>query len=137
MARNLKGETMNDSIFKMDESKDPEAEKVAGIYTMIGKHEWLDEDGFPRLPEEKEDDPHAYAKSVTFGNDTHYMAKRGKHGKLFNPFGMYTEGTAANRSRHMGRPEWNFQKMNEKAFNFYINFLKTKNTAWLHNAERE
>jgi len=134
---------MAEGIFKMDDSKKEMSEETFNVYTMVGKHEWLDEEGFPRLSTEREHDVDAYAKSVTYqkadntGDKTHYLAKRGRHGKLYNPFGMYTEGTAGHERRHTGRPEWTFQRINERTFNFYINFLRTKNPAWLHNAERE
>jgi len=50
---------------------------------------------------------------------------------------MYSEGMAKKQLRHAGRPEWEFKETNEQVFTKYIKFLKTKNTAWLNNAERE
>jgi hypothetical protein len=50
---------------------------------------------------------------------------------------MYSEGTAKKQMRHAGKPEWEFKETNEVVFNKYINFLRTKNIAWLNNAERE
>ena len=79
----------------------------------------------------------AYAKSVTGNTKTRFFVKRGRHGKLYNPIGIYSEGTANRQLRHTGRFEWEFKESTEKVFNFYIKFLKTKNSAWLNNAERE
>jgi hypothetical protein len=35
------------------------------------------------------------------------------------------------------RASGKFKDVNYKTFDLYVNFLKTKNVAWLHNAERE
>ena len=104
------------------------------LYTIFGKHEWLDDEGFPRMNKETHD---AHAKSIVGGSKTRFFIKRGRYGKLYNPIGMYSEGTEKKQLRHAGRPEWEFREETEKVFNFYIQFLKTKNSAWLSNAERE
>ena len=109
-------------------------EQEAFFYTIFGKHDWLDDEGFPRINEET---PDAYAKSISGNSETKFFVKRGRYGKLYNPIGLYSEGTANKQLRHAGKPEWEFKKETEKVFNFYINFLKTKNSAWLNNAERE
>ena len=79
----------------------------------------------------------AYAMKITVGARTKYYAKRGKHGRLYNPIGMFSEGMARKRLGHAGRLEWKFIEIGEKAFRFYRDFLRTKNIAYLHNAERE
>jgi hypothetical protein len=104
------------------------------LYTIFGKHDWLDEEGFPRLQSESSD---AYAKLIAGGKKNKFFVKRGSHGRLYNPIGLYTEGTANSQLRHAGKPAWEFREATEKTFNFYIQFLKTKNSAWLSNAERE
>ena len=109
-------------------------EQKTFFYTIFGKHDWLDDEGFPRVNEEA---PDAYAKSISGNFETKFFVKRGRYGKLYNPIGLYSEGTANKQLRHAGKPEWEFKKETEKVFNFYINFLKTKNSAWLNNAERE
>ena len=104
------------------------------FYTMFGKHEWVDDGGFPRMDSENVD---TFAKSITDEDKNKFFAKRGRYGKLFNPIGIYSEGTAGKQMRHAGRHEWQFKEVSKKTFDFYIRFLKTKNSAWLHNAERE
>ena len=37
----------------------------------------------------------------------------------------------------IGKNEYNFSKVNQRVFDMYLNFLRTKNIAWLNNAERE
>lgn len=104
------------------------------FYTIFGKHDWLDDEGFPRVNKEA---PDAYAKSISGNTKTKFFVKRGRYGKLYNPIGLYSEGTANKQLRHAGKPEWEFREETEKVFDFYIRFLKTKNSAWLNNAERE
>lgn len=74
---------------------------------------------------------------ITIGQRTKYYAKRGKHGRLYNPIGMFSEGMVQKRLGHAGKLEWRFVEIGERAFQFYRDFLRTKNIAYLHNAERE
>jgi len=129
------------STFKIHKEKDVQKSNEEELqsqdtllYTIFGKHDWLDEEGFPRINQEV---PDAYAKSIVGNSKTKFFVKRGRYGKLYNPIGLYSEGTANKQLRHAGRPEWEFRQETEEVFNFYIKFLKTKNSAWLHNAERE
>ena len=55
----------------------------------------------------------------------------------YNPVGMFSEGMASKRLGHAGKLEWRFTEVSERVFGFYIDFLRTKNIAYLHNAERE
>jgi hypothetical protein len=50
---------------------------------------------------------------------------------------MYSEGQNNKFLSKIGREEWQFKEVNEKIFDLYLNFLSTKNIAWLNNAERE
>tara|TARA_R100000742_G_C4272668_1_gene91949 strand:+ start:110 stop:490 length:381 start_codon:yes stop_codon:yes gene_type:complete len=122
---------------KINEDKQPRKDKGLDLYTISGKQSWSCEEGYPRLDEEKADHYDCYAKKITIGTRIKYYVKRGRHGKLFNPIGMYSEGMAKKQLRHAGRPEWEFKETNERVFIKYIKFLKTKNTAWLNNAERD
>ena len=131
------------TTFRIDESKDDRFEVLISAYTFKGEHDFENEDGYPMIELEDEDIDNlfsladAYALKIKKGKRTEYYVKRGRHGHLYNPIGMYTEGTKNNQMRHAGRPEWRFETTNKKVFDYYTNFLKTKNTAWLRNAERE
>jgi|TARA_R100000152_G_C6639631_1_gene84659 hypothetical protein len=107
------------------------------LYTFYGKHEWLDDEGFPRLSNNSFDPSQVHAKILDTGSRKKYYIRTGKYGKPFNPIGLYSEGTEYKQRNHAGKPEWELKPVAEKAFGFYINFLKTKNIAWLRNAERE
>jgi hypothetical protein len=71
------------------------------------------------------------------GELTYYFIKVDSTGFLFDPWGHYSEGTQAKQSRQSGKPMWNFHKVAKDCFNFYLQFLKTRNKAYLVNAERE
>ena len=107
------------------------------LYTIFGKHDWIDKEGFPRLHSDGFDPAYVHAKSSPDENRNRYYIKIGRHGKAFNPIGLYSEGTERKQLRHAGRPEWELTKVPKTAFAFYINFLRTKNIAWLRNSERE
>ena len=129
--------------FIINKDKEPDELPLVHVYTFSGEQDFFDDDGFPMidLGEDFDDDffqeEDAYAIKISKGRKINYYVKRGKYGKLFNPIGMYSEGRKGQQMRHAGRPEWRFEPTNEKIFNYYINFLKTKNSAWLNNAERE
>ena len=127
-------------VFIINKDKDPEElERKETIYTMIGNQDYV-ENEYPCLEltsTEAEESPDAHAMRIEIGNRVKYYAKRGRHGKLFNPIGMYSEGMASKRLGHAGKLEWRFIEIKKRAFEFYRDFLKTRNLAYLNNAERE
>jgi len=122
---------MDDYIFKPLDSNPKPSEEVGseGTRGVVAYSALLKEVG--------EDSVDAYAKVITSGNKASYYVKQDKYGNLFNPQGMYQEGTQRKQMRHAGRPRWVFIKVDQKIYDLYIKFLETKNEAWLHNAERE
>ena len=101
---------------------------------MIGKHDWIDEDRNPRKDSETDD---VCAKKVPREKTFKYYIKTGVHGKIFDPIGLFSEGTSAKFLARAGKKAWNFTQVNAKVFDMYVAFLRTKNKAWLINAERE
>ncbi len=73
---------------------------------------------------------------VRNGNIT-YSIKRNTHGRFLNPIGIYDEFRHMKDLKKTGRAEFRYDPVNKKVFELYLNFLKTKNPAWLINAERE
>jgi len=117
-----------------------EPTRIEVVYTITGKQDYLENDKYPCIEldsESAKESPSAYAMKITIGQRTKYYGKRGRHGRLYNPVGMFSEGMASKRLGHAGRLEWRFTEIGEKAFKFYRDFLRTKNIAYLHNAERE
>ena len=66
-----------------------------------------------------------------------YFIKTGVDGQIFNPWGMYSEGTQGEFNKVLGKPKWDFTEVTEKCFEFYVKFLQSRNNAWLNNSERE
>ncbi len=126
--------------FKINKDKEDDGDyREVAVYTFMGKHDVLDATGFPILACEEDifSHPDAYAVKIIKGERTNYWVRRNKRGALFNPIGLYSEGNSQKRLRHAGRPEWRLEPTSVKVFDFYVNFLKSKNSAWLNNAERE
>ena len=135
---------LDSSIFRpMNQNKDSsidqnfieEIDRDTMCFTMFGKHDGLTDDGMPFLNDE--DDPDVLAKVVVV-NDGYpkYMVKRDSNGKLFNPLGM-DEGRHNKFLHHAGKGQYEFRSVNRRAFDSYLQFLKTKNLAHLRTAERE
>jgi hypothetical protein len=120
-------------IFTIDKNRQQD-EKTEEFYTVIGKQDFV-KDSYPMVNTEKK----ALAKKIiNLTNDNaKFYIKVGTYGRPFNPMGMYSEGQNNAYLAKAGRPLYDFKEVNEKVFNFYIQFLKTKNTAWLSNTERE
>ena len=102
-------------------------------YTMMGDHDSLDSDKNPVASVENDK---VVAKKIVH-TKIRYFVKSGPYGKLFNPIGLYSEGRGNRFMAKSGKNLWNFKEVNQKVFDLYVSFLKTKNTAWLTNAERE
>ena len=108
--------------------------EISKYYTCFGKQEYLDDDGYSRV---SEDSDYIYAKSITRNGNTNFYVKSNRYNKLYNPTGMYTEGQHKRFNKMIGSNEFKFKRVNLRVFELYTSFLKTKNTAWLNNAERE
>lgn len=104
-------------------------------FTILGDHEFIDNEGKPRS---KEENNKVVAKTLTVDNHpSRYYIKIGTYGKIYNPIGMYSEGQNEKFLSKIGRKQFEFKEVNQQVFNLYVNFLTTKNLAWLNNAERE
>jgi hypothetical protein len=109
--------------------------KMYEYFTIFGNHDYLDDNNYPRLKEAT--DPNVFAKSASLNTQTKYFIKLGAHGKIYNPIGMFSEGQSNKFLSKIGKKAWEFKGVSPRVFELYINFLKTKNIAWLRNAERE
>lgn len=123
---------MDDAIFKINTNKTDESFDYI-YYTCLGNHKEIDDEGNPRT--DNKDNCLAYIRNGE--TDKQYYIKVGTYGKIYNPIGLYSEGRSKKFLSKIGRNEYNFTKVNQKVFDMYINFLRTKNIAWLNNAERE
>jgi hypothetical protein len=75
-------------------------------------------------------------KLIRLDNTIKYLIKTGDDRKLYNPTSIY--GAAQNRSflETISRNQNSFKEVNHTVFNLYLRFLKTKNIAYLNQAER-
>jgi len=88
----------------------------------------------------EEDGKDCYAKRNDFknadGNDrSSYYVKSGRDGSLFDPWGMYSEGTE--KKEFGSESYWRFKSVNKKCFELYVRFLESKNNSFRLHAERE
>lgn len=109
-------------------------DKSTELYTIIGKHQFLDKNKNPRTNTETND---TCAKKISSGSSVKFFIKTGIYGKIYDPIGLYSEGTSAKFLARAGKKAWDYKQVNNKVFDMYLSFLRTKNKAWLTNAERE
>jgi hypothetical protein len=122
-----------DNAFIVDHKRNEDTKDVI-YYTIVGKHDELDDNKNPLVTKDPDS---ALAKCVVINSKTKYYVKVGAYGKIYNPIGLYSEGTANKFVAKTGRPAWQYKEVNSKIFDMYLSFLRTKNIAWLNNAERE
>jgi hypothetical protein len=122
------------------------------VFTIVGKHDgFVDElgnvksDGYPVVADKDdthaEDLEHAYAQRIQRGRQVTYWIKKGGDGRLYNPIGIYNEhlGLKSTSGKYQkgGIEVWKYGEVNREIFLHYLNFLRTRNQAWLINAQRE
>jgi hypothetical protein len=111
-----------------------QSKRVVECYTVLGSQEYFDENDRPRIDDEEK----ALAKTVSIDDrPPRYYIKVGTYGKVYNPIGLYSEGHSQKFLAKIGRKQFEYKEVNQKIFDMYLNFLTTKNLAWLNNAERE
>lgn len=104
--------------------------KTICYYAVLGDHDFIDNENKPRTQNESK---HTLAKRI---NNKFYI-RVGTYGRIYNPIGMFSEGKSDKFVAKVGKKEFDFKEVNQKIFDLYLNFLSTKNIAWLNNAERE
>ena len=105
-------------------------------YTLSGLEDFQDDLNNPRI-KNSEDTKILAKKIIRDNNHIKFSIKLGNNGKIYNPISIYGEEKKSNFLDRICRNSNKFKEVNSKAFDLYIKFLKTKNIAWLHNAERE
>ena len=105
------------------------------FYTTMEDKSQLDNNGFPvTLDENSACAKKTYNQGTT---KTRHFIKVDSYGRAYNPIGMYSENQINKFSARAGKKIYTFKEVNDKVFNYYINFLRTKNQALLRNTERE
>lgn len=123
---------MDDNQFVLNKNRESDSKECVA-YTIFGDHDFIDDDQNPRT----NDLTNCLAKHTISNSKHKYYIKVGAYGKIYNPMGLYSEGTSNKFLAKIGKSAWEFTEVNQKVFDMYVNFLRTKNQAWLNNAERE
>lgn len=106
-------------------------------YTVSGLEDFLDNENNPRI-QDSESEKVLAKKVVREDNSVRYWIKVSNNAKLYNPVSIYGEEKHSSFLDRVCRNSGNkFKEVNYRAFEFYTKFLRTKNIAWFHNAERE
>jgi hypothetical protein len=124
----------NDFFIQHDSGINDKPVTDTEYFTIIGKHEYIDNNKNPRVSKET---PEVCAKKIVGEEKTKFYIKTGLYGKVYDPIGLFSEGTGAKFLARSGKKAWNFKQVSSRVFDMYLSFLKTKNKAWLTNAERE
>jgi hypothetical protein len=117
--------------FMVDSSKGQNSDPVEDrYYTVWGMEDFVDSEGNTRLENEGKN---TFAKIV----NGKFFIKIGLDNRVYNPLGLFSEGSSNKVLAKIGKNEFNFKKVNSKVFDLYLSFLRTKNIAWINNANRE
>lgn len=123
---------MENYIFSQDIHKPETSEEY---YTLIGMEDFLDTNNLPKLNQLTDN---TFAKKIIRDDGSiRYSIKLNTSGKFHNPIAMYQDNKNQTFLDRVCRSSDKFTNVSYKVFNLYTNFLKTKNIAWLNNAERE
>lgn len=128
---------MDNFIFKPNSlfSKKVNAEESVEFYTLRGNEAFVDESNLPRV---STDNDSVLAKKTTRKNGTiKYSIRLGNNGKFYNPVSIYGQEKTHTFLNRICRSNDKFKEVSPKVFSMYLEFLNTKNTSWLINAERE
>ena len=104
------------------------------LYTIIDQHNFIDDDNNPRLSQNSN---RVYAKRITKNNTQKYLIKVDNTNKFYNPLSPVSSIKPTKILQTISIPKNQFKQVNQEIFSMYLNFLRSKNEAWLHNAERE
>jgi hypothetical protein len=126
---------MNDFIHSPKTTSTNES-VVDEFYCVRGQEDFLDSNNNPRCNNENSNNVLA-KKIVRDDGAIKYSLKLDNNGKIFNPISIYGSTKISSFLDRVCRSQNKYKEVNLKAFNMYLSFLKTKNIAWLHNAERE
>jgi len=121
-------EELGNAVFTTAEHNKKEKQNKITIYTIYGKHEIIDTEGYPVIFDENSDN--AYAKKE---GDKFFIKSNGS--RLADPLGIYG-GTDLNK-KIGDHSVWKWRSTSPKIFELFIRFLKTKNKSYYLNATRE
>lgn len=124
---------MNDFIFSPNANTQLPSDKY---YCVLSDKEFIDDDNNPRVNDET--NPSILAKIKHRPDGTaKYMVRLDRSKRFFNPLSPLPDTKNTKLLQTITTNESKFKEVNFRAFDMYLKFLKTSNTAWINNAERE
>lgn len=124
---------MSDFIFTIDQNKKETTDYK--FYCLIGDEDFVDDNGNPML---HTDSGKVLAKKITKTNSpTQYFVRLSTNNKLYNPISQLGEDKSSSIVDNTCRPTNRFIPVSPAVFEFYLQFLCSKNLLWLNKAERE
>jgi hypothetical protein len=126
---------MDDFIFSAKSNSTNNKNSPNEFYTIVGNDDYLDSNGSPRL--ETESDKVCAKKLYRADGSLRFYIRLANNNSVYNPISLYGDEKPNTFLDRVVRSGFKFKEVNEKVFKMYLGFLKTKNVAWLHNAERE
>ena len=78
-------------------------------------------------------------KKITINSNKtiRYFIRLDQRGKIYNPLSVYEDNQQNKFVNKICKEGNKFKDVNGKIFGLYLTYLRTKNLAWLNNAERE
>lgn len=86
--------------------------------------------------EVKEDSTDVYLKNTVVNKQHTYWILRGPNNRIFNPYDLSYDDASRRRNINNIRQGYKIKETTQQVFDLYLSFLKTKNLAYLRNAER-
>lgn len=105
------------------------------FYCISGDEDFKDLKNNPRI--KVENDKKVVAKKIYREDGSVRYSIKCDSGKFVNPISIYGSKQDNTFLDRICRSNEKFKEVNLKVFEMYLKFLRTKNTAWLNNAERE
>lgn len=104
------------------------------FYTILGKQDFVDGDGYTRAHEENVNN-HLAKLQLLNNTKPRYFVKMSEFGSLLNPISSMNQSSYSFKKADFVNGK--YIEVNKRVFKLYIDFLKTKNNAYLINAEKE
>lgn len=121
--------------FIFEQKKTSSTSDKSKFFTTIKTYDFIDEDNNPRLIDENDNRIMAKAKLKQNGSYK-YMIRLDNLNKIYDPTLDMSENKNNNLFEVDGA-DLSFKEVSKTTFDLYLSFLKTMNTAWIRNAERE
>lgn len=124
---------MSDFIFTIDHNKQDTTDYK--FYCLVGDEDHIDTNGNPMLTA---DSNKVLAKKIIkINSPLQYFIRLSTNNKLYNPISQLGEDKSSSIVDNTCRPTNRFTPVSPAVFEYYLQFLSSKNLLWLNKAERE